>query len=147
MRVTPLELGIAFGAGHKEGPGFVNGIEPGEIQVASIYQVESAGLQQQIVQHIDLLRLAVGDVDEAGDIAAQIQQRVLLDGRLGGAKRCPGKHRQAQHELCKNELALVHGGFGRNAAKKPKSGVRRSNRDQTETLYLASKSLTYEVLT
>lgn len=42
------------------------------------------------------MQLAVADMDKAGDIAAQIEQRVQLDGRLGGAKRCPGKYRQAQ---------------------------------------------------
>ena len=42
------------------------------------------------------MQLAVGDVDEAGDVAAQIDQCMKLDRRLGRAKRCPGKQRQAQ---------------------------------------------------
>jgi hypothetical protein len=55
--------------------------------------------------------------------------------------------RQVEHELRKYELALVHRGFGRKSAKNPKSDLRRSNRDQTETPNLASNSLTYDVLT
>ena len=52
--------------------------------------------QPQIVHHVDLVGLAVGDVNEAGDIAPEVQQRVQFDGCLGRAKRCPGKHRQTQ---------------------------------------------------
>jgi hypothetical protein len=40
--------------------------------------------------------LAVGNVNENGNISSQVQQRVQLDGRLGRAKQCPGKHRQAK---------------------------------------------------
>jgi len=61
-----------------------------------IHQIKRAGLQHQIVHHIDLVRLAIGNVYETGDIASQVQQGLQLDGRLGRAKRCPGKHRQAQ---------------------------------------------------
>ena len=42
------------------------------------------------------MRLAIGDVNETGDVASQVQQGVQLDDRLGRAKRGPGKHRQAQ---------------------------------------------------
>jgi hypothetical protein len=51
---------------------------------------------------------------------------------------------QIEHQLRKNELALVHGGFGRKSAKNPKSDFRRSNRDQTQAPNSASKSLTYD---
>ena len=57
-----------------------------------------------------------------------------------------GAQRQKSHELRKYELALVHSGLKRKSAKNPKSDLRRSNRDQTETLNLTSKSLTYGVL-
>ena len=50
----------------------------------------------RVVQHIDLVGLAVGDVNEAGDAAMQIQQGVQLDSGLGGAKRRPGMQEQTQ---------------------------------------------------
>ena len=40
--------------------------------------------------------LAVGDVNEAGDIAMQVQQRMHPHCSLGGAKRCPWVQRQTQ---------------------------------------------------
>lgn len=52
----------------------------------------------------------------------------------------PGK---IEHELRKCQLALVHDGFGRKPAKNRQSAVRRSNRDQTETVY-ANAELTIQ---
>ena len=223
VRVPPLELGIALGAGDKESLRFVNHKQSGEILIAPIHQIKRPRLQHQGVHHIDLMRLAVGDVNETGNIASQVQQRVQLDGGLGRAKRSLGKHRQTQidgagvervarrielqserlrgvqgtsqanqvrgevgihlpracgvrigqrvarnrltakpqvvqpsclgaqvdldvaqgfaiGQLRKYELALVHDGFGRKPAKNPQSAFRRSNRDQNETLNLASNS-------
>ncbi len=97
MRGAPLELGVALGAGHKESLGFVNDEQLGEVQIASVHQVEGARLQYQIVHHVDLVGVAVGDVNEAGDIASQVQPRVQLDGGLGEAKGSPRKqHLQTQ---------------------------------------------------
>ena len=269
MRVTPLELGIAFGTGHKEGLGLVNHEQSCKVQITPVHQVESPRLQHQIVHHVDLVGLAVGDVNEAGDVASEVQQGMKLDGGLARAKWSPGKHRQAQvdsagiegidrriefhakrlrgiqrscntdqvlgevgvdlprsggvrigqrvarnrlaakphvvqppclrtqidfdvaqrlpvsqlgeghgeelvqtrevfdfvfsvvighttakrtqwqvqHELRKYELALVHGDFCGFPPKNPKSDLRRSNRDQTETPNSARKSLTYDTPT
>ncbi len=43
----------------------------------------------QDVQHVHVVQLAIADVDECGDRAAQVQQRVQLDRGLGRAKRRP----------------------------------------------------------
>jgi len=53
--------------------------------MAPVHQVERARLQHQIVHHVDFVRPAIGDVNETGDVAAQVQQRMQLDGRLGCA--------------------------------------------------------------
>ena len=71
-------------------------IQPIEIQVAPVHDVERAGLDGQHVQHVDVAHLAVADVDEGRDGPAQVQQRVQLDGGLGGAKRRPVEQAQTQ---------------------------------------------------
>jgi hypothetical protein len=96
MRIAPFELGIAFCSGNKEGVRHMQLVQPGKIQIAAIRQILRAGFDHQIVEDVDLVGLAVGDVNEAGDGAAQIEQRLQFDGRLGGSKRCPWIHRQAQ---------------------------------------------------
>ena len=63
-----------------------------------------------------------------------------------GYAAAKGAQRQVRHELRKHELALVHSGQMRIRAKDPQSDIRCSNRDQTEMLISANKSLTYDVL-
>ncbi len=71
-------------------------VKPCEVQIASIHDVDRPGLQHQDIEHIDVAQLAVGDVDEAGNVAAQVQQRMHLHRGLGGAKQRPGKEQQTQ---------------------------------------------------
>ena len=95
-RVHPARIHAALGAGHKEAACLVQGIQPTEIQVAPIHHIEGARLEGQHVQHIDLVGLAVGNMDERRDVAAQIQQGMQSDRCLGGAKRRPWKQGQTQ---------------------------------------------------
>ncbi len=96
MRVTPLDLEIRLAAGYEEAAGLVKAIQALEAEKAPIHDVERAGLGQQLIEDVDLMHLAVADVDEGRDVAAQVEQRVQFDRRLGRAKGCPRKHRQAQ---------------------------------------------------
>ena len=54
-----------------------------EVQVAPIHHVERPRLHGQDVQHVHVVQLAIADVDERRNRAAQVQQRVQLDGGLG----------------------------------------------------------------
>jgi len=71
-------------------------VQSGEIQIAAIHQIIRARFDCQVVEDVDLVGLAVGDVNEAGDETAQIEQRVQFDCHLGGAKRRSRIHRQTQ---------------------------------------------------
>jgi hypothetical protein len=79
MRVAALNLEVQLAAGHKEAAGFVKAIEALEVEETTIHDVERAGLGQQLVEDVDLVHLAITDVNEDGDVAAQIEQRVQLD--------------------------------------------------------------------
>ena len=96
MRISSFELGIAFGSRDKERIHHMQLVQSGEIQIAAIHQVIRAWLDRQIVEDIDLVRLAIGDVNEGGDGTTQIEKRVQFDCRLGGSKRCPWINRQTQ---------------------------------------------------
>jgi len=94
--VTPLELGIGLGTGDEEGVGLMNHKQSLEIQVPTIEQVVRARLDVQQVQGVDLVGLAVADVNESGYGAAQVQQGMQFDSRLVRAKRCPWIQRQTK---------------------------------------------------
>ena len=95
-RVHAPGVHVAFGAGHKEGSRLMHLKQASKVQVASVHHIERPWLQDQDVQHIDLVHLAVADVDEGGNRAPEVQQCVQLDGCLGFAKRRPLEQAQAQ---------------------------------------------------
>ena len=96
MRVAALDLEVRFATGHEEAAGVVEAIEAFEVEEATIHDVESARLGQQLVEDVDLVHLAITDVNEGGDVAAQIEQCMQLDGCLGRAEYRPRKYRQTQ---------------------------------------------------
>src|ERR1035438_4235134 len=96
MRVATLGLEVRLGACDEETASLVQAVQSLEVEVAAIHHVIGTSLWQQQVECIDIVHLAVGDVNKARNVAAQIQQSVQLDGRLGRTKRCPRKDREAQ---------------------------------------------------
>ena len=94
--VPTLELGVRLGSGYKEGIGLMDCEQPFEIEISSIEQVISTGLDDQLVQGIDLVRLAIADMNKCGYGAAQIEQGMQFDCRFVRAKRRPGVNRQTQ---------------------------------------------------
>ena len=96
MRITTHGLEIGFGARNKETARIVKAMQPFEVDIASVHDVEGTGLGHQQVEDIDVVHFPVADVQERGDVAAQIQERVQFDGCFGRTKWRPRKHRQAQ---------------------------------------------------
>jgi len=61
--VAALELGVGLGSDYKESIGLMNGEQPLEIEVAPIEQIISARLDDQLIQDVDFVRLAVADMN------------------------------------------------------------------------------------
>src|SRR5665213_1508931 len=95
-RVHAPCIEVSLGARYEEAARLIQRVEPLKVQVPPIHDVEGAGFDKQQVQHVDVVHLAVGDVDEGRDRPPQVEQRVQLHRRFGGAKRRPREHRQAQ---------------------------------------------------
>ena len=95
-RVNAAHVHACLGPCDEEGPGLMDRVEAREVLVATIHHVEGTWLEGQHVQHMNVVELAVADVDEGGNAAPQVQQGVQLDGRFGLAKRCPLEQAQAQ---------------------------------------------------
>lgn len=109
LGVTVFELCVRFGSGDKERAALMDGIKPGVVEVATIQQVVSTRLDQQLVERVDLVSLAVAEVDKGWNRAPEIEQRVQFDGGLVLTKRCPRIHRQTQ--LDSRRIECVHGGI------------------------------------
>jgi len=70
MGIAALDLEVGLAASHEEAAGLVNPMESLEIEIAAIHDVERTGLGQQLIEDIDLVHLAIADVEEGRDIAA-----------------------------------------------------------------------------
>jgi conjugal transfer/entry exclusion protein len=66
----------------KKLPGQMQHMKSCEIDVAPIHNVDRSHLQEQEIERVHVVQLAVGDVDEARNAAAQIEQCVHLHGGL-----------------------------------------------------------------
>ena len=95
-RVHAPGVHVAFCAGDEERASLMQFVESCKVQIAAIHDLESARFDRQEVQHIDLVHLAVADMDECWNSAAQIQQGMQFHRRLCCTKRRPIEQRQAQ---------------------------------------------------
>ena len=97
------ELHIAFGAGHKEGSGGMQLVQPGKVDIRLVHHVIGANLDVALlgedvedVEDFDIVHLAVADVNKTRDRSTQIHQCVKFDGCFCRTKRRPRKQAQAQ---------------------------------------------------
>ena len=71
-------------------------MQPGKVDVTAVHDVEGARLQNQFVEEVDIVRLSLCNADKTRDTAAQIHQRVELDGRFALAESGPRKQGKTQ---------------------------------------------------
>lgn len=84
--INAPSIHVDLGPGDEQSARSVHGIQPSEVQVPAVHHVKGACLDRHEVEHVDLVLLAVADVDKRRDCASQIQQRMQLDCALGTAK-------------------------------------------------------------
>ena len=80
----------------EERAGLMPHVQPREVHLPAIHHGEGTRLEREHVQHLHVVQRAIADIDERRNTAAQVQQGVPLDGRVGRAKRRPGEQTQAQ---------------------------------------------------
>src|SRR5665811_302782 len=103
---------IGFGSRYKKRLCLMQDEPAREVGEATIHDVKAAGFGYQDVEYIDLVHLAVADVDEGWNVAAQVEQRMHLDGSFGGAEARPREDAQAQVDgrgiECVDRLFQLH---------------------------------------
>jgi len=96
MGIEASELGVPLSPGNKEGKGLIKGIEPTEVQVAAIHDIEGSRLGHQELKDIDIMEPSLCNFDERGYIPLKIHERMHLDCGFMFAERRPGKQGQTQ---------------------------------------------------
>ena len=98
--IYTAKLEIGFGSDNEKGCPLGKEMETFEVQVASIHDVEGPRFRHQLIEYIDVVKLAVADMDERRDVPAQIQKRVQFDRGLGTTELGPRENRQTQIDGC-----------------------------------------------
>ncbi len=60
----------------------MQGVETLKVQIAPIHHVERAGFRQDPVKDIHVMQFSIGNLNESGDGATQVQQRMHLQPLL-----------------------------------------------------------------
>ena len=95
-RLPTLGIEVLFGACQEECGLLVQPVQTRIVDVRLVHDVERARFDRQFVQDVYVVHFSVRNAKKTGDIAAQIEQRVKLDGSLPASKRGPGKQRETQ---------------------------------------------------
>ena len=77
--VNPARIEIALGPSHKKSASNLYPVESFEVDIGPVHGIESAGFDEQRIEDIDIVILAIGDVDKAGNMTFQIDQGMHLD--------------------------------------------------------------------
>ncbi len=93
MRVAPLEQHVRLGPHHEEGRAQRQHEQPLEINVAAIHDIEGSSFRHDLVQHVDVMHLAIGNANKRWNVATQVQQRMHLDGSFASPEPGPRKQR------------------------------------------------------
>lgn len=96
MRVKPPKREIGLGAGDEECCKLREHMEPLEVEIAPVHNVECAGLRYKLIEDIDIVELPVAYMDKGGDITPQIKKGMQFDRGFPVAEAGPRKHRQTQ---------------------------------------------------
>ena len=86
LRVAADKAEVFSGAGDKKGGRQMQAIEPGEVEIAAIHDVERPRLPRQLVEEVHVVNLARSDNDDGGKVTLEREQRVELDGGFVAAE-------------------------------------------------------------
>jgi len=96
LGVQPPESKIALGADNEKGPGSMDLVESGKIEIASVENIYGSRLYGEVVEKIDLVDFAMGDENQRRDAASQIHEGMELDRSFSLAELSPGEKRETK---------------------------------------------------
>lgn len=76
----------------------MNPVEAGEIHVSPVEDIDGAGLEEQIVQDVDIVDFGRCNADNHRNVAVEIQKRMQLDPGFPSAEFGPRKDRETEIE-------------------------------------------------
>ena len=87
---------IFLGPRDEKGEELSQDVEPFEVQVSAVHDVEGSRFWNQDVKDIDVMKRSIGDFNERGNVAAEIQERMHFNGGFMLTEGRPGKEGKAK---------------------------------------------------
>jgi hypothetical protein len=84
-----MSVEIGLGASHEEGACLMQPAQAAKVDIPSIHDVDGTSLGYQHVKRVNIVQLAVRDMDKARNVAAQIEQCVHLHRRFRRSEMGP----------------------------------------------------------
>jgi hypothetical protein len=81
-RINPMSVQIGLSPCDEEGARLVQHMQAGKVDIAAVHHVDRAGFGDQHIKRMNIVQLAIRDMDKAWNVAPQIEQRVHLHGGL-----------------------------------------------------------------
>ncbi len=69
--INPVRIDVGFGARHEEGAGLMQTMQAGEVDIPAIHDINGARFGHDHIERVHIAQFAVGDANEAWDVAAQ----------------------------------------------------------------------------
>lgn len=91
-----VEPSVAFGSNHKVCSGLFDAEQTGEVEVATVEDIDAARFEGELVEDVNIVNRPVCDAYKYWNRASQIDLSMQLDRCFRAPKVCPGKHRQAK---------------------------------------------------
>jgi len=88
-RIDAMQGHARPGSSDEERTGFVQDMEAAKIDVAAIHDVKGSRFRNKQVEGMNVVQLSIGNVDEARDGSAQVEQRLHFYRRLRPPEVCP----------------------------------------------------------
>ena len=71
-RIDAMSIDVRLGTRDEEGPGLVQHIKAGKVDVATIHDVDGSGFRQEHIEGMNVVQLAIRDVDKTRNVAPQV---------------------------------------------------------------------------
>ena len=101
-RGAPARLEIRLAPDDEKHSVLMKGVEPEEVQISPIQDIEGSGLEREIVEDPDIVRSSFCHMDKRGDRSSQVEERMEFDGALAFAesgarsgRNCPKSHEKS----------------------------------------------------
>ena len=80
MGVDAAVPDVGFGSQNKEAQGLMKIMQALKVKVGAIHNIEGSGFWNKQVKDVDIMKFAIGNVNESRDIATQVKEGVEFYG-------------------------------------------------------------------